>query len=267
MSSNFTCIGIELNSAEDMEALVDKVSDQAEAAAVPGGMYLVWAGDGPELWLQLDAEDQLIGMNPHFAGPTRMRLGIVAPIERPGQSELDGLFYAWVNPTTEDPASGEYPLVFDCPDSAMHDELELPCVATVQLAGFAHHLEIWDSVAEFDRARGGDDTQLASRAFIPAGLLRPDGVDDPPPPVAYAIINGHVLAAEVRENPLTGLRYQWAALATHGGTLDVVAPMRLVTREIREGSVLSGGFWISGLILGEDDEDEDLHGHAHGAAT
>lgn len=253
MSSNFTCIGIELASADDMEALVDKVSDLAEAAVVPGGTYLVWAGDGPELWMQLDAEDRLIGMNPHFTGPTRMRLGIVAPIERPGQSELDGSFYAWVNPTDEDdPTSGEYPLVFDCPDSAMHDDLELPCIAEVQLAGFAHHLEIWDSVGDFERARGGDDTQLASRAFIPAGLLRPDGDEDPPAPVAYAIINGHVLAAEVRENPVTGLRYQWAALATHGATLDVVAPMQLVTREIREGSVLSGGFWLSGQILREE---------------
>lgn len=260
MGSNFRCIGIELASADDMEALVDKVGEVAEAAEVPGGTYLVWAGDGPELWLQLDAEDQLIGMCPHFAGPTRMRLGIVAPIERPGQSDLDGSFYAWVNPSSEDPASGEYPLVFDCPDSAMHDDLELPCVAMVQLAGFAHHLEIWDSVAEFDRARGGDDNQLASRAFIPAGLLRPDGVEDPPPPVAYAIINGHVLAAEVRENPLTGLRYQWAALATHGGTLDVVAPMTLVTREIREGSVLSGGFWLSGLIVDDADDADDAAG-------
>ncbi len=257
MASNFTCIGIEMASADDMEALVDKVSDHAEAVAVPGGTYLVWPGDGPELWLQLDPEDRLIGISPHFAGPTRMRLGIVAPIERPGQSELDGSFYAWVNPGADGPASGDYPLVFDCPDAAMHDDLELPCVMPVQLAGFAHHIEIWDSVAEFDAARGGDDTQLASRAFIPAGLLRAEGVEDPPPPVAYAIINGHVLAAEVRENPLTGVNYQWAALATHGGTLDVVAPMGMVTREIREGSVLSGGFWLSGQIVREDEEDDE----------
>ncbi|MBK9755046.1 MAG: hypothetical protein IPO88_16380 [Nannocystis sp.] len=261
MTSHFSCIGIELESADDMEALVDRISDAAESVQVPGGMYLVWPGDGPELWLQCDAEDQLIGMTPHFAGPTRMRLGIVAAIERPGQSELDGSFYAWANPPADDPAAGDYPLVFDCPDAAMHDELELPCVATVQLAAFAHHLEIWDSVAEFERARGGDDTQLSSRAFIPAGLLRQEGVEDPPPPVAFAIVNGHVLAAEVRENPLTGLRYQWAALATHGGTLDMVAPMAMVSREIHEGSVISGGFWLSGQIV-QDDEDEHEHEHA-----
>ena len=64
-----------------------------------------------------------------------------------------------------------------------------------------------------------------------------------------------MLACEIRQNPLTGTRYQWAALATHGGTLDVVAELGLVTREIHEGSVLSGGFWLSGQIV-EDDEDE-----------
>ena len=73
--------------------------------------------------------------------------------------------------------------------------------------------------------------------------------------------NGDVLAGEVRENPLTGLRYQWGAGATRGGTLDMVAPMAMVSREIREGSVISGGFWLSGQIV-EDDEDEHEHEHA-----
>ncbi len=254
MAGNFSSIGIELSTPQDMQDLVERVVDAAEPVAAEGGVYLVWAsGDGPELWLQCDAEDQLIGMNPHFAGPTRMRLGLVAPIDRPGQTELDGAFYAWANPGAEDPASGDYPLVFDCPDALLHVDLELPCAVTVQLAGFAQHLEVWDSVAEYERARDGDDTQLSSRAFIPAGLLRPDGDDDPPPPVAYAIVNGHVLAAELRVNPLTGQSYWWAAVATHGGTLDVVAAAGLVTGELREGSVISGGFWLSGQIVDEED--------------
>ncbi len=257
MTSHFSSIGIELSSADDMQALVERVADEAEYVEVPGGVYLVWSGgDGPELWLQCDAEDNLVGMSPHFAGPTRMRLGLVAPIERPGQTELDGALYAWANPPGEDAETGDYPLVFDCPDAAMHAERELPCVATVQLAAFAHHLTVWDSVDDYERERGGDDTQLSSRAFIPAGLLRSEGEDEPPPPVAYAIVTGHVLAAEVRENPLTGLRYQWAAIATHGGSLDVVAEMSLVTRALHQGSVVSGGFWLSGQIV-EDDEDED----------
>jgi hypothetical protein len=255
VAGNFSSIGIELSTPQDMQDIVERVVDAAEPVAADGGVYLVWAsGDGPELWLQCDAEDQLIGMNPHFAGPTRMRLGLVAAIDRPGQTELDGAFYAWANPGAEDPTSGDYPLVFDCPDALLHVDLELPCVVTVQLAGFAQHLEIWDSVADFERERDGDDAQLSSRAFIPAGLLRPDGVDDPPPPVAYAIVNGHVLAAELRVNPLTGQKYLWAAVATHGGTLDVVAAEALVTREVREGSVISGGFWLSGQIVDEDDE-------------
>jgi len=256
VTSHFSSIGIELSSAEDMQALVERVADEAEYVQVPGGVYLVWSGgDGPELWLQCDAEDNLIGMSPHFAGPTRMRLGLVAPIERPGQTGLDGALYAWANPPGDDLEAGDYPLVFDCPDAARHAALDLPCLATVQLAAFAHHLTVWDSAEDYDRERGEDEADLSSRAFIPAGLLRADDDEDPAPPVSYAIITGHVLAAEVRQNPLTGTRYQWAALATHGGTLDVVAELGLVTREIHEGSVLSGGFWLSGQIV-EDDEDE-----------
>ena len=258
MTSHFASIGIALASADDMQALVERVADEAEYVEVPGGVYLVWSGgDGPELWLQCDAEDNLVGMSPHFAGPTRMKIGIVAEIDRPGQTELDGALYGWVNPREDDPGSGDYPLVFDCPDAAMHAELELPCVATVQLAAFAHHLTVWDDVDAYEREREGDDTQLSSRSFIPAGLLRSEGEADPPPPVAYAIVTGHVLAAEVRANPLTGGRYQWAAVATHGGTLDVVAELSLVTREIREGSVVSGGFWLSGQIVEDDDALDD----------
>jgi hypothetical protein len=259
VTSHFSSIGISLTSAEDMKALVDRVADDAECVEVPGGMYLVWSGgDGPQLWLQCDAQDNLVGMNPHFAGPSRMRVGLVSSIERPGQAELDGALYAWANPPDDDPEAGDYPLVFDCPDAALYAELELPCVATVQLAAFAHHLTVWDSVEDYDRERAGDDMQLSSRSFIPAGLLRSESDAEPPAPVAYAIVTGHVLAAEVRENPLTGLRYQWAVLATLGGTVDMVAEIGLVTREIRQGSVVSGGFWLSGqLVVDEDDEDGD----------
>ena len=256
--SHFASIGINFASAAEMQALVERVADDGEYVEVPGGVYLVWTGgDGPELWLQCDAEDNLVGMQPHFAGPTRMQVGLVARIERPGQTGLDGAMYAWANPPEEDPEAGDYPLVFDCPDAAMHSELELPCMATVQLAGFAHHLTIWDSAEAYDRERGDDESNLSSRAFVPAGLLSADGDDDPPPPVAYAIVTGHVLAAEVRENPLTGLKYQWAAIATYGGTIDIVAEMSLVSGEIHEGSVVSGGFWLSGQVIDNDDDIDD----------
>jgi hypothetical protein len=190
-----------------------------------------------------------------------MRLGIVAPIERPGQSELDGSFYAWVNPSSADgPASGDYPLVFDCPDAAMHDDLELPCVAPVQLAGFAHHLEIWDSVAEFDRgARRGRQRSWRRGPSSRPGCCAPEGVEDPPPPVAYAIINGHGAGGRGAREPAdracatSGRRWRPTA-----GPSTWSRRWALVTREIREGSVLSGGFWLSGQIVDDaDDADAD----------
>lgn len=252
MHSNFSGIGITVESVEDMQRLVDRIADDADYLEVSGGVYLVWqAGDGPELWLQCDREDNVIGLSPHFAGATRMRLGLVAPIERPGQTPLDGSYYAWANPPAGDAETGDYPLVFDCPDAAVHAGLELPAAATVQLAAFAHHLTTWDSAEAYDRERARDEDSLSSRSFIPAGLLRASDEDERPP-IAYAIVTGHVLRAEQRVNPISGARYQWAEVATHGGSLDLVVDAALVPDGLAPGAVVSGGCWISGQIVLDD---------------
>lgn len=249
--SHFSSIGLEVASAADMQALIDRVAADAEYVEARGGVYVVWqAGDGPELWLQCDAEDTVIGLSPHFVGPSRVRVGLVAPVERPGQTALDGSFYAWVNPRGEDYTEGDYPLVFDCPDAAAL-ELEPPCTTTVQLAAFAHHLEVYADAEAHARAQTGE-SKFASRSFIPAGLFRGDDEAEPGPPVAYALLTGHVVAAEARVNPLSGGAYWWAAVATLGGTVDVVAPAGLVEADLRVGNVVSGGFWLSGQVVGED---------------
>jgi hypothetical protein len=247
--SHFSSIGLEVASAADMQALIDRIVDDAEYVEARGGVYVVWqAGDGPELWLQCDEENTVIGLCPHFIGTSRVRVGMIAPAERPGQTALDGSFYAWVNPRGEDFTEGDYPVVFDCPDAAAL-ELELPCETTVQLAAFAHHLEVWDDVATYEREQTGEQ-KFASQSFVPAGLFRGGSEgEEPGPPVAYALFTGHVVAAEARHNPLSGQPYWYAAVATLGGTIDVVAAAELVTRPLQVGNVLTGGFWLSGQVL------------------
>jgi hypothetical protein len=249
--SHFSSIGLEVASAADMQVLIDRIVDDAEYLEARGGVSVVWqAGDGPELWLQCDADNTVIGLNPHFIGTSRLRIGLVAPVERPGQTALDGSFYAWVNPRGEDFSEGDYPLVFDCPDAAALD-VEVPCETTVQLAAFAHHLEVWDDAAAYERDQTREP-KFASQSFIPAGLFRGGEGEEPGPPVAYAMFTGHVAAAEERHNPLTGKPYWYAAVATLGGTVDVVAAAELVPRPLQVGNVLSGGFWLSGQVVGED---------------
>jgi hypothetical protein len=248
--SHFSSIGFEVASAADMQALIDRIVEDSEYLEARGGTYVIWqAGDGPELWLQCDEEDTVMGLNPHYVGPSRVRVGLVAPVERPGQTALDGSFYGWVNPRGEDFSEGDYPLVFDCPDAAAL-AVELPCVTAVQLSAFAHHLEVWDDVEAYDR--GQTEPKFASQSFVPAGLFRGEGEEEAGPPVAYAMFTGHVTAAEERHNPLTGKPYWYAAVATLGGTVDVVIAGELVTRPLAVGNVLSGGFWLSGQVIQDD---------------
>ena len=46
------------------------------------GTYLRWADpSGAELWIQLNAENEVIGVNPHFGGRSRVRVLLTHSIE------------------------------------------------------------------------------------------------------------------------------------------------------------------------------------------
>lgn len=258
MPSHFSTIGFEIDSVEQMIAVADQASVDAEVLEVDDGRYLVWsAGDGPELWLQVDDDGGLIGMAPHFAGTHRWRIGVIDEVDRPSHTALDGSFYAWRCPDGDDPEGGLYPFVFDCPDRALYGQLDFPIFASVQLAGFAHAIEVWPDTDAYDTAAAADADEerprLASMSFIPAGLFAPEGAEDESPPEAYAIITGVVRSASRRTNPLTGARYQWAELITFGGVLDVVVDAALLgDHDLRPGNVISGAFWLSGQLDTED---------------
>jgi hypothetical protein len=88
--------------------------------------YLRWTGSGgEELWLQLSPRRDLIGMNPHFSGASRVRVGIVNRVTRPSDTKLDGALQAWASPQGDSPEEGAYPFVFDVPD-ARRSEVSYP---------------------------------------------------------------------------------------------------------------------------------------------
>ncbi len=73
MPSHLYSIGFPLESAEEFGRLAEKLSSKAEPISVKRGKYLRWAGaGGEELWLQVNAKRELVGMSPHFAGTTKL---------------------------------------------------------------------------------------------------------------------------------------------------------------------------------------------------
>ncbi|RMG40631.1 MAG: hypothetical protein D6732_03155 [Methanobacteriota archaeon] len=57
---------------------------------------------GAELWLQTDANNELVGMTPFFAGDARIRVRLVARVARPDDTPLEGAFYGWAAPDESD---------------------------------------------------------------------------------------------------------------------------------------------------------------------
>jgi hypothetical protein len=248
MPSHFSTIGFDLRDQEDFVALANRVGSAAETIACANGRYLCWnRGRGEELWLQVDHEDTLIGMNPHFSGKASLRVGLQSRVHRDADTSLDGAFHGWADPQDASSDSGVCPLVFDAPDASVHGKLRLPSIVTVQIAAFAHEISIHASLADYEASREARELKFASRSFITSGLFSPDGTSTEPPQ-AHAIFTGHVLESATRSNALTGNAFHWALVETLGGSYDVVIDPHLSPLP-RPGGVLSGSFWLSGRVL------------------
>jgi hypothetical protein len=246
--SQFSAIGFQVASGEDLAALASRVAERADTINAREGQYLKWAPpSGEQLWLQVKHSGDAMGMNPHFEGRSVVRVGLEARVVRPSQTPLDVTFLAWANPPEGEATGGDYPFVFDCPDGAVHEGLELPTVVTAQLAAFAQQLSVHDSDTAYARAQAEQGLTFGSRSFIPSGLISPSG-EPISPPESHALIAGHVLEAAERRNTVSGEPFWWALVDTVGGTYDMVIDRSLIDAPLRPGQVLSGWFWLSGRL-------------------
>ncbi len=251
MPSQFSAIGFDATSGEELAALASRVAERADSIFVDGGEYLRWApASGEQLWLQLKRNGDAMGMNPHFAGRSIVRAEVQARIGRDGHTPLDGTFLAWANPPAGVGSGGDYPFVFDCPDAARHVGLVLPAIIEVQVAAFAQQITVFESPAAYDASQAAQGMSFPSRAFIPSGVISPSG-EPVTPPAPHALIAGHVVEASLQENAISGKPFCWALVDTLGGTFDVVIDPALVDAPPQTGNVLSGWFWLSGRPIGD----------------
>lgn len=249
MPSHFSTIGFPIETLEDFDQLAEMTSRTAVEVPVRDGSYLRWTGfGGEEVWLQLSTRRELIGMNPHFSGASRIRVGIEARITRPRGTLLDGALEAWASPSGDSPESGEYPFVFDLPDAAAYPDLEIPGMAEAQVAAFAHQISFFPSEEDYYASQRPHVPGFASRSFIPSGTFRPAG-HEVDPPTAEAIFTGQVLQAECRTNPISLKKYWWALVDSLGGAFDVVIDPVLLPQLPAVGGFLSGTFWLSGRLV------------------
>jgi hypothetical protein len=248
MPSQFSAIGFHVTSGEDLSALASRVAGESETIKVSGGEYLKWAPpSGEQLWLQVSPKGDGMGMTPHFAGKSSIRVGVETRVTRKAHTALDGTFLGWANPPGGAATGGDYPFAFDCPDAATHVNLALPVTVVAQVAAFAQEVSLYASIEAHDASQAAQGLTFASKSFIPSGLFSPAG-EPVNPPEAHALFTGHVIEAEARQNWITGAPYWWALVETLGGSFDVVIDPALLPGEPRAGNVLSGWFWLSGRL-------------------
>jgi hypothetical protein len=251
MASNMSAIGFVAKTADDFSQLQRQAVQYGQVLPVDhgrGGYYIFWqVGEGIEVWVQANAQKEVVWLNPHFAGPSRATVSLLSHLTRTAVP-LDGSFYGLINPNPANPEKGQAELLFDVPDAALHGQRELayPAVRQVQLAAFAQRLDAFADEAAYLHAQEGGIV-YAVESLVATGLyVRPGEL-----PEAQVLFSGRVLATALRVNPVTGLLFVWAQVQTLGGQVDVVADPAVVQGVVRPGGVVSGAFWLSGRVLGE----------------
>lgn len=247
MPNHLSTLGFPVTTEQDFRHYVYQTSEFGQKILTKHGSYTYWpVGNGIELWVQTNHHRRIIGMNAHFRGYTRMRAGITERLPRYPHSLLDGAFYGWANPRTADPASGNFPFVFDLPDYDVYDELALPDIFSVQVAAFALDLQCFSNDVSFLQAQQ-TGTHSAPETFLPTGLLTPQGMPKQPA-IAQALLSGHVLDTAKLINPVTGQKFYWAQVFTLGGLFDVVADPQVIQGPLVKNGVVLGTFWLSGRL-------------------
>jgi len=236
------------------EALHERVLQAAQDAPrfdTPIGAYLHWAlptgpGAGVELWLQVNAVNQIVGCNPHYAGQGRLEAAIIETVTAPGRP-LDGHCFGWAAPRDPDnPYSGIHSIAANLPDFAYVDErILIPPVVTLQIAAFASYMEHFPTETAFVESEWGRriGAQSATETWQQVEI---DGLPQP-----EVFLSGKVIASEAQVNPATGQEFQTLVLRTEAGTIDVVSDLATSPRRPAVGTVAAGSFWLSARVIGD----------------
>jgi hypothetical protein len=261
MFSRMNTLGFLVTTARDFRHYVFQASEFGRKIETSNGSYTFWEiGNGIELWVQTNLHKRIIGMNPHFHGSARVRAELLKSVSRPGQSVLDGAFYAWANPSAN--PSVAHPFVFDLPDYDTYTNLLLPTTTTVQLAAFAQELYAFPDITAFQAwlstRQRNDKGKILERAWtnntdctqclvVPHGLYTPSGKLTAHPP-AQLVLRGHIQQTLYRTNPVTRQKFYWALINALGYEFDMVADPQIVQGTLIDGGFIHGLFRLSGRL-------------------
>jgi hypothetical protein len=247
MPQHLASIGFPVQVPDDLQVYIEHALRHGQRFTTAQGSYVCWSSrSGAELWVKLDAEGQVLEVNPFFSGYSRMSVAIEERIATEASGSLETAFSGWMSgyyDRSEDPEphysyTGTIPLGFNTPNYAMYDPLKIPGVFDARLVGFAQSLQAFESVEDYYRWSQGKNLRLSSESFFP----------DHNPEVNMLCV-AYVLDCMPLVNEFTSCRYEWAWVRTYGGEIDIVAQPDQVQGKLVPGGTVMGRLWMTGKIL------------------
>jgi hypothetical protein len=244
--SHFSDIGFYPKNEDELYALAEQVYARCEAYPCEKGTYYAYRDpSGAELWLQVNTQKELIGVNPHFAGNSMIRGAVTAEIARE-TSVLDAAIHVWAGPqNASHPESGHYPIVLDTPGYHVQALPHFPAMKTLQIAAFAEELSFFEDEDAYYASQRKGDFPMAAKSFIPAGMFG-EADNEHSTAEALASFSGKIILAEARTNTFTQKLFHYFQVETFGGTYDVVADAQEWPELPPVGGIVKGDFWLSG---------------------
>ncbi|MEL7146905.1 MAG: hypothetical protein AAFO69_11090, partial [Bacteroidota bacterium] len=88
--SNFSNIGFDVNSEQDLRSLVEHVLPQSHEYINAHGNYFCYTDpSGAMVWVQVNERHQITGVYPHFKGSSKSEVRLTSTIQRP-DSAMEG---------------------------------------------------------------------------------------------------------------------------------------------------------------------------------
>ncbi len=271
VGNHYRAVGFPINDFEDKKRFFQNLcNDNKDCTKAARGIYFRRKSEeGAELWMNVfyDSSQKcyLIGdLYPHYDGKTFHRV-VLTEASKTGEShDMEGGYLAWMNPDKNEGSleNGDYQFFFGVPDFDRPETLELPRVAYLQLAAFAHKVKIFENENEFYSSQQNFElkdmgcmekkpVKIAGKCFFPWGLIN-DPERKNPSSLPYVCLTGHVVDTEQKINSLTQNPYHWLLVETLGGKIDTVTDMECISKPIRKGNVVEIEAWLSGRIIGTE---------------
>jgi hypothetical protein len=235
--SNLSDIGFPVAGEQDVnEILMSALTRVSELSCPPFGSYYRHADpSGAELFIQGNADQELVGFNPAFAEGSRVRLILLRSLER-DTSDLDGGFVCRH-------LEGGPTFVFDTPDFRRYKGISFPREIEAELTAFAS--------ADLAVAGSSDISQeeVVSFGIESISVVSEEDASSKIPPQAHVRIVASVSDSELRENELT--RASFALIDAEAGPFNIriASDPKLFDKLPESGDRISGSFWLSGKLL------------------